>query len=466
MMENLFDIINGKMFSVFTSKDKRTNYDLLVTIYDIFTKQERRPNIDRDELIENLVAYIRGRNIEFIDDENGESINNKPAKEKIAIKIKQFKKCGWLEEDFGQGFTTLYSLSSQAMTLLETFKSMINSFNRPLEYTGYFYIIFHTINNFDIGKAKALLEQIMKNTHELFNSLQGLNSNIKQFIEGLLKKDNSTPQEILDMLLYKYQDQVMLTVFNNLKTRDNPNWYIDGIIGKAKELKNKRLDEIIQSYIASSNDKNITSDKYNALHRKIEEDLDELISRFEEVDLFISIIDGKNTAFHTTALSKLNFLLNTKKDLDGLLVNALKAVKEFSDEMDFSDYIKIFNTRELDDKSLYTYTFNKEKVTFVENDIPELPREEIDLEFKKLMEEDEYTKDSINQFILNMLGSKGVIHSSELIIKDFEILFKLMMAQVYSNYDDIGYQIELKEDTSIINGFQLQSFEIRRRSEA
>ena len=35
-MENLFDVVNNKIFSVFERKDRRTNYDLLATIYDIF----------------------------------------------------------------------------------------------------------------------------------------------------------------------------------------------------------------------------------------------------------------------------------------------------------------------------------------------------------------------------------------------------------------------------------------------
>lgn len=41
-MENLFDVINNKMFSVFERKDRRTNYDLLATIYDIFVSDERQ----------------------------------------------------------------------------------------------------------------------------------------------------------------------------------------------------------------------------------------------------------------------------------------------------------------------------------------------------------------------------------------------------------------------------------------
>lgn len=75
-MENLFDVINNKMFSVFASKDKRANYDLLSTVYDMFTKDERRQAISKDDLIDKVTAYIRDekRSINKLN----EILSNKP----------------------------------------------------------------------------------------------------------------------------------------------------------------------------------------------------------------------------------------------------------------------------------------------------------------------------------------------------------------------------------------------------
>lgn len=294
-MDNLFDVINDKMFSVFSHDGKRSNYDLLSKIYDIFTKRERRQSIERDELIDELTDYIKSRNFDEIDDEEGTDIIGKQPRDIASSKIRQFKKCGWLEEDTGVGFTTILSLSSNAITLLDTFESIIKNKDHPLEYTGYFYAVYQMIVNFEIPKTKAFLEQIIKNTHELFNSLQGLNSSIKQFIEQMLNNSSLTPQGVLDTLLYKYQDQVMVTVFNNLKTKDNPNWYTDKIISSAKRLKYENLDKMIDAYIKTSNEQEITRDRYMQISSQIESNLDEIILSFERVDEFISIIDGKNT---------------------------------------------------------------------------------------------------------------------------------------------------------------------------
>lgn len=178
MVENLFDVINNRMFSVFSSKDKRANYDLLSTIYDIFTKDERKQAVFKEDLLDKLTAYIKGRDFDEFDDDEGTNIASKSSRDKAAAKLRQFKKCGWVEEDNSEGFDIVVSLTDTAIALLETFKTMISKRERPLEYTGYFYIIYEALRNFEYSKSKALIEQVVKNTTELFNSLQGLHSEI------------------------------------------------------------------------------------------------------------------------------------------------------------------------------------------------------------------------------------------------------------------------------------------------
>ena len=92
----------------------------------------------------------------------------KSAKEKANFKLRQFKRCGWLEEDNSEGFSVFVSMTdNNAIALMETFKNLISKRNRPLEYTGYFYVIYETLRNFDYHKSKALIEQVVKNTTEI-----------------------------------------------------------------------------------------------------------------------------------------------------------------------------------------------------------------------------------------------------------------------------------------------------------
>ena len=52
-MNQLFEILNPRIFTVFSREDRNANYDLLSVIYDLFTKGERRQTISRDDLVDD-----------------------------------------------------------------------------------------------------------------------------------------------------------------------------------------------------------------------------------------------------------------------------------------------------------------------------------------------------------------------------------------------------------------------------
>ncbi len=461
-MENLFDIINNRMFSVFSSKDKRANYDLLSTIYDIFTKDERRQVIVKEDLVDNLTAYIKGRNFDEFDDDEGINIANKSARDKAAAKLRQFKKSGWIEDDNSDGFEIVVSLTDNAIILLETFNKIVSMRDRPLEYTGYFYIIYNALLNFDYQKSKALIEQIVKNTTELFNSLQGLHSEIKLYIRKLLNKKDLTPHDVLDLLLNKYQDQVVLTVFNNLKGRDNPSKYTSEILAELKSIRYDHLDEVVANYALTANIKDLTANVYEEIENNLKNDLDTVILRFEGVNDFISVIDRKNRKFHSSALATLNFLMNNRNDINGQIDKALKALKT-ADAEDFGDIINIQTCQNIDENSLFSRAFNKARKTELPTHIPEISDDEVASSFDVILGEDEFSKGKINEFIKDILKNKERIKITEIPIENEKDFLKLIFIQIYSQYEEMIYTIEYNEDIQLIYDYSMQSFDIVKR---
>ena len=81
-MENLFDVIGNRMFSVFASKDRRANYELLLFIYDTFTQDECMQVIEKGEIVDKFAEYIKQHSFSELDDEEGVDILAKSAKEK------------------------------------------------------------------------------------------------------------------------------------------------------------------------------------------------------------------------------------------------------------------------------------------------------------------------------------------------------------------------------------------------
>ena len=464
-MNQLFEILNPRIFTVFSRDDRNANYDLLSMIYDLFTKGERRQAIPRDELVDDLTAYIQSRDFGSFEDEEGSDIAAKSAKDKATLKIRQFRKTGWLEEDNDEmhQFSTVYSLNDYALMLLQTFRDIVSQEDQPLEYTGYFYAVYSLLQGFEFNQAKARLEQVEKNTVQLFNSLQGLSSTIKRFIEEMINRQDMTPEQILDTLLYKYQDQVILSVFNNLKGKDNPSKYTSEILKKLREYRFNQdsFEKIVDNY--ASNISNLNGQKYQELESKILSDLDDCIAKFESVNDFVSLIDRRNTKFHASALSRLKFLINTRRDINGLLDQALKSLHYVDSKEEFSEIIGIYSTEQIDDKSAYSRTFDKEKVTYLPSEIPSVPVEEVEKEEKRIFEEDSFSKEKVNEFAKELLKDRTTLSSKEINQETSERRFLTLMLELYSEYDDMCYTISLKDNYYNHDGFFEKEFVIKRK---
>lgn len=424
-MNKLFDILNPRIFTVFARNDREANYDLLAFIYGLFTKGERKQTIDRDELSDNLADYIQSRDFGVFEDEEGQSINNKSSKDKATMKLRQFKKTGWLEEDNSedQQFKTVYTLNDNALQLLQTFHSIA--------------------------------------TKELFNSLQGLSSTIKRFIEEIINRPDITPNDVLDTLLYQYQDQVVLTVFNNLKGRDNPSKYTSVIVKKLKELRYTDFEKVLDGYALQSG--RLTNEQYTEAKENILSLLDDCIAKYSSVDAFVALIDHRNSKFHSSSLSKLKFLINTRRDVNGLLDNALKALRQTDPCSDYEEIIRLESCMQIDGKSLYSRSFDKEKVTYSKNIIPSASKEEIEKEAARIFQEDQFSKKKIDEFAMSILETQNEIASENIHLKNEDSLMVLLMLQLYSQYTDMSYEIRFLPNFYEINGYLIQKFILVRK---
>ena len=233
--ENIFDVIESNMFSVLVSKDKRLNYNLLVKIKDyIDTSGEN--HVNKEEIIDFLDQYAQTYiNLSFNDEED-KPILAQNLSDKIRIKLRQFIKCGWLSEDNDNDFNYYISLTDSALEILKSLQNIIKKEENTIEYTGFTYNIYTIVKNFTIDRATELIEQINLARDNLSNSLQGLNTRIKKFLKKLLEKKDISADEILFELTNNYGSKVAFTVFDNLKSKDNPNKYSSEIISGLSRL--------------------------------------------------------------------------------------------------------------------------------------------------------------------------------------------------------------------------------------
>ena len=462
-MKNLFDVINPKMFSVFARDDRRSNYEILSMIYRLYTRDGLSDTLDKDDIHFALMRYFQTHVFDDLEDENGISINNASIREKARIKVRQFKKAGWLEEDNTEGFRTTIGLNDCALAMLELFDEMVDRFDRPLEYSGYFYTIYSLLLDFnDYKQSKARLEQVFTNTRYLFNGLQGLNSSIKRFIQQLMDDNQSTPEVVLHNLLVKYREQVLVTVFNNLKSKDSPDRYVSFILDKLRKIRYEDFDVMFEGYLASLNEVPLP-DRELALKEELIEKLDDTIDRFMAVDGFVNAIDARNTKYHDAALSKIKFLKNNGRDITGLVDNALKSLKIEGRVPDYGEVIPIYCQETLDEESLYVKPFNRKKVDATPASKPVVSLEELQRHAAVLFRDDKLSKEEMNRFVKKALGHKKSIEAWEIPTNNLDDIIRLLMVQLYSGYDDMCYSVVFEEKTYTACGYILNAFTINKK---
>lgn len=459
-MNNLFDVINPQMFSVFVYGDKRTNYELLSFIYDVFMSKRNVQVIARDDLVDDLKAYIDTHIFEDFDEEEDFDKQNQDHRYMASSKIARFKKTGWLEEDTTEGFITTLSLTNDAIMIMESFHNLIEREDKPVEFTGYFYLIAKALDNFDFHQSKGILEQIYEETLSLFHGLQGLLPKIRRFTERMINDEKLSPKEVLDLLVDKYRNQVLLKVFYNLKTRDNPSKYTAKILAELSDLRYNHMDEIVQNVLESDWIVNPSEETIHSVYNRYAEKIEECIRRFESVDNLVGLIDEKNTKFHTSAQAKFEFLLNNRKDVTGLLQNALKVIKDGNNTIDYGQALPLYTSLQVDENSLYNRARAKEKTDVYYQETPLASEEDFNLAMAKLFMEDIFSRDRVNDFVRKELGNEKKKSSKDIIVNSWNRLIMLMMIEAYSSYSEMDYEVVFHDDYYETFGYKTKSFDI------
>lgn len=470
--ENIFDYIESNMFSVLASKDKKLNYNLLVKIKDyIDTSAEN--HVNKEEIIDYLNQYVLGYVNLVFNDEEDKPIVGQNLTDKVRYKIKQFTKCGWLSEDSDNDFNHYISLTDSALEILKTLQNIIKNEERTAEYTGYTYNIYNMVKNFTIDKGTLLIEQINITRDNLNNSLQGLNTRIKKFLKKLLENKSITAEEILLELTTNYGSKVAFTVFDNLKSRDNPNKYSGEIISGLEKLLDDGvggpLNRLIVDYIATKKLQN-NPEGAQIAREFFEDSINKTINFYQNIENVISFIDRSNSKYLSNTKNILNFILNNSKDVEGEINNSLKLIKKIGDmrdsDVDFT-FENLSYISPIESESLYkprNYKNVKIQTDFIEDNLTE---EEIESVKKSIKLNDEFSRKNINKFIMEILTKKiNEENLTSFALKDFEdidnkSIIKFFLAFAYSESKDVEYKVEIDHTTLNINGHMIDNLIFR-----
>ncbi len=462
-MDNLFDSVNEKMFSVLTSEDKRGNFELLRILYHLSESIDYGDFIPKEEAVGALSAFLEDHSGEAKDDGEGGDLTRRSARDKAQVKLRQFRNFGWINEESLGGYNALVSFTSAGKATMEFLVNYTERAEKPLEYTGYVYVIYSTLQSFDLSKSTAILQQVYRLTKELMNSLSRLSSEIKEFLDNLTDNPDLSPREILSTLVGKYQSQVILRVFNNLRMRDNPSRYSSQIINILRDLLRDHMEELVANSVLTEDVKDLTKERYEAIEGEIRDQAGYVIASFEGIEKYLDVLDAQNAKYLSSAKARLDFLLTSTKDVTGRINDCLKAIADIPDDYPFENLIRIESSGILDARSLSSPRFQREKPVEVEVPVPEGDASEVEKGLDRIFGEDPYSKENINAAALSFLGEKEQMPSTDIPTQEQSDLIVLMMMQLISQDRKLDYSLDFKDERYVRIGHELEEFQLKKK---
>lgn len=454
MANNFFELVSDSFFNPFVNKNKRLNYDLLKLLNDKMSLDNL--SVVKEDIVSWMLDYLENCPINLHDNETDEVLDNKTF---CYNQIRYFVKCGWLVEDY-DGLKVTYQLDENGIKLLDTMDNIVKEDTKTLEFSGFVYNIYNNLYNFRFDHSVDIVEQVYASSKELNSMLRGLNVNIKKYLTKLISENGNKPKEVLNTLFYEYYKKVVVKAFKNFREKDNPSKYKLYIENKIDDLlEDINLDSMINNYINVKYDGVKNEDNLIEAKEFYTTRLEYISQQFEDIEDYINMLNKKNTKYISTSQSRLNFLLNEETDIEGRIIEVLKGLEYTNEEFFLDSYFNLYSKGNLDGDSLYKPVSRKTKTKSLDSlEDFVFDEEEIKKNIDKLFKDNQYSINSINEFVFMKLNGNTKIYASSIKIKDFNELLKLFLVKIYFANSLVNYNVEELEKNFKVLGYRLNDF--------
>lgn len=476
---NLFSIIPDRFFSVLASPLKEHYAGILFRVYDQYLLTSL--GLERDVVIDVIVDYIEENWVEggpfagALDDEIwDESLDDlADSRGRASFVLRKLEACGWLSTETYNNYKQYVNINDYAIKVLETLDKIRK--NRQAEYQGYVYATYTLLYSEEVSrKANLALEKAFEQTEQLLNGLKSLNHNIKRYIERVLAEKH--PKDILKIHFEDYKQEIIDRSYHRLKTSDNVSRYRPRIIKRINEWYND------PAWVAATAGQDVRRGRYPdqaAAEGETYYRLDYIRQVYSGMDELLEEIDRCNSQYANASFLQLKYILNSSKDVEGQLMEALKYLAGLrveeglrqGDELpdDFERLFSLYSLSYIDSQSLYQA--REAARSHSPGELRELSgpgeeeRREVLRRYREKMAR-RLTRERINAYILDKLGGRDSIRARELGVEDVEDFLKLIYAAAYSNHRLVNYQVDFKSGgwAAGANGrFQFKDVKISRR---
>lgn len=486
-MQSLFELVPDNLFSTLASHNRRLYFRVLMVVRDCYQHELR---FRRTDLARYLIHHLEDDLYRFRDDLDvdttadeasatttataGSTISDDPdapatlSARAFAI-IRRLVETGWLRvipDD--QTFDELLIVPDYASALMDTFHAIVHPEERP--YNAFVFGTYSALKTANEERGDYMfpgLQSAYDNIDALTKSLRALLDNIHRFYQSLQRQ--SEVRDLLAEHFDEYQTLVAARTYHPLKTVDSVHRFRPRIL---QILRGWLLDGEVLEILATS----------ARIHRSGLEDVDaksecirmiqHIVDRFESMDALLRDIDRRNTNYSKASVERIQYLLNTDRDVKGKIVEILKRVPSLRDGTAVAlvselGKLPVYQVRAADPEGLYTEprprVRGKPQPLRIERDIPDaLFREEADELVARTNAV--FSHERVVAYILRQLSADGYLRSADMDVRRLEDFLRTMVAVIKADEVDVPYEIEYENDgqSVMVNGFRIPDILFKR----
>ncbi|PKM83204.1 MAG: hypothetical protein CVU89_00140 [Firmicutes bacterium HGW-Firmicutes-14] len=462
-----FDLYPENFFSVLISPNKRIYIEALFVIRKAY---QHSAIISKEDLVSSLIANLENQILD-LEDEEGISALEDNLSGRAHFLIRKFLETGWLErEQDTQSFAEQFVVPVYASKLLNVFYDLVSG--KMTEYNGFVYSAYSILKTADIERDEYMydgLRQAHRLTENLGNALRELLANLRFYHQRL--QEQVEVKEILAEHFDLFRQKISDKIYHPLKTFDSVPRFKNRILKILKDwLTNPGLiDEI--ALIAHKRGYDLDPD---TCRQAVIAMIGEMIDTYEGIDQLLKSIDKKNAAYTRASVERMQYYINTERDIKGKLVEILKKLPNINDKAGekeirrLSNNLPLFRQSYTDEESLYTEPARRKEHSPGTTDLYSLVnKEEFEAEmndFKKRLGK-VYTHHKVIEYIMEQLVRQGVLRAKDLKLGADDDFIRLILACVKNDEPDVPYNIEFKDDYLMVNGYRIPDLLIAKKKE-
>ncbi|MEW6662297.1 MAG: Wadjet anti-phage system protein JetA family protein [Bacillota bacterium] len=400
-----FEVFPTNFFSLFASANKEIYVEALLVLHRHYQQETR---MKKQELVSRLVANMENRMLELRAEEGvlldlEEDLN---LSGRAHFLLRRFLETGWLEpEPDVANFEECYIFPGYASKLLNLFSEILHG--KPVEYNGFVYSTYSTLKTANQDRDEYMYEALQhshKATLQLWSSLRELLDNIRIYHQRL--QEQVEVKEILAEHFDKFRLLISDKVYHPLKTFDSVPRFKHRILGVLRDWMQEPglLKSIAQTAVNRGDYSDIS-----AASSQVIRFITEIMDTYDRLDEIIAQIDRKNASYTRASVERMQYYLNTDRDIKGKLVEILKALpgleKNQSSRLQkhMSEGLPLYDVDFADEFSLYTEPKKKrEHNPSMDVQWPQASLEEIEAEmhaFRKRLEKS-YSHHKVLKYII------------------------------------------------------------------